>query len=398
MMNHMRRSTHRPRVAAATVLISLVLAGCTSTGGDRAAPTSTDIAGPTVGPMDSGWNTVTPAGMVPASLSAGINGVVVGGATDSAAPGPILAQWRPPGWQDIPMEAATEYGAMATVIHLSLGPDRQVTAIGSIAGGAHLNPRWSAWIGSTDVVVEEPQTVETFGGPEAGGLTGLVSGPNPMIVGTWTAGAGLIGVATWGHQDQTWVRRPSPPVLSGNAAELLTATATAATGAGSGVVITGLATTFVGGIVHQQAVLWFSGDDPERWTRVDLDGSDQDSAATDVSCAAGSCVTVGRLGDRLAAWRVDARGAVPVATQASDLPERQIDRYAGQPRVGVDAATTVIAPGTSGELLVGTEPLTWTSVPAPAGEQRRVGVHDGTAFLLLRQDGGQQDIYSRDTR
>ncbi len=186
-------------------------------------------------------------------------------------------------------------------------------------------------------------------------------------------------------------------MLSGNAAELLTATATAATGAGSGVVITGLATTFVGGIVHQQAVLWFSGDEPERWTRVDLDGSDQDSAATDVSCAAGSCVAVGRLGDRLAAWRVDARGAVPVATQASDLPERQIDRYAGQPRVGVDAATTVIAPGTGGELLVCTEPLTWTSVPAPAGEQRRVGVHDGTAFLLLRQDGGQQDIYSRET-
>jgi hypothetical protein len=35
-------------------------------------------------------------------------------------------------------------------------------------------------------------------------------------------------------------------------------------------------------------------------------------------------------------------------------------------------------------------------VPAPAGEQRQIGVHDGTAFLLLRQDSGQQDIYSRE--
>ena len=395
-MKVMRRSTHRPWTVAAAVLIALVLAACTSTGSEQAASTRTAGAVPSVGAADRGWQTVTPVGMVPASLSAAVDGVIVGGATDSAAPEPMLAQWQPAGWQGIPMQAGTEYGAMATVVHLALGPDRQVTAIGSIAGGAHLNPRRSAWIGTTDGVVEEPQTVETFGGPDAGGVTGMVSGQDPMIVGTWTTDAGLIGVATWGHQDRTWVRRPSPPVLSGNATELLTATATAATGAGTGVVITGLATTFVGGVVHQQAVLWFSGDDPEVWTRVDLDASDQDSAATDVSCAAGSCVVVGRLGDRLAAWRVDARAAVPAVTPASDLPERQIDRYAGQPRVGVDATTTIVAPGTGGELLVCAQPLAWTTEPAPAGEQRQIGVHDGTAFLLLRQDSGQQDIYSRE--
>ena len=83
-------------------------------------------------------------------------------------------------------------------------------------------------------------------------------------------------------------------------------------------------------------------------------------------------------------------------TPASDLPERQIDRYAGQPRVGVDATTTIVAPGTGGELLVSTHPLAWTTLPAPAGEQHQIGVHDGTAFLLLRQDSGQQDIYSRE--
>ena len=115
---------------------------------------------------------------------------------------------------------------------------------------------------------------------------------------------------------------------------------------------------------------------------------------TDVACGAESCLAVGRLGDRLAAWRV-AVGGTSVVTGIEEVPDRQVDHYTGQPRVGVDATAAVIAPGTSGEVLV-TGPTDWTSLPAPVGEQRQVGVNGGKLFLLLRPSSGQQAVYSRD--
>lgn len=396
MMILMRIAGHqRWQFVVAGLLVWLAVTGCTSTDDGTGGVRGGGSATLTSGPVDQGWETATPAGMSPQALSAGSDGVLVGGASDGPTPGPMLAAWQSPGWLFIPVTPSTAYGAKASIVHLDAGPGRRVLAMGSIAGGAHLNPRWSAWIGSIDGLVEEPQMVETFGGPDAGGVTGVVAAIDPTVVGTWDNGTGAIGVATWGHRDQSWLRRPSLPVLAGSATELTTATATVATGIGPGVAITGLATTFVNGIVHQQGVLWLSGDDSAAWTRIDLDHSDQDSAATDVSCASGSCVAVGRLGDRLAAWRVDAGAVEPAMTTLPGLPDIRLDHYLGQPRVGVDAAMTIIAPGTDAELLLSAGPAGWVSLPTPAGEQRQVGLRDGTAFLLLRLPGDTQVVYVR---
>lgn len=364
--------------------VAAVAIGCSTT------MSGTATVAPQAGSELAGWELSTPSGLVPATLAAGDSGVLVGGATPGDPHQPKLSVLRAGSWQDIPAAAATVYGGRATIIHLAAGPDDRVLAIGTVTGGAHLNPRWSAWIGTRAGVTEEPQTMETFGGPEAGGITGVVSGPKPLIIGTWSHAPGVIGVANWRHQDRTWLRQPSPPVLAGDANALTTATAAA--GSGSNTVIGGLTTSFRAGIVHQQAVLWVSGGQ-EGWTRVNLDRSDQDSAVTDVSCVATSCVAVGRLGDKLAAWRV-AVGGASMVTGIESVPDRRLDHYTGQPRVGVDATSVVIAPGTSGEVLV-TGPTGWTSLPAPAGEQRQVGVHDGKVYLLLRPPTGQQAVYSR---
>ena len=141
-------------------------------------------------------------------------------------------------------------------------------------------------------------------GPQAGGITGVVSRPGPDgHRHVEPCAPGVIGVASW--------LPPGSGRGCGSRAhrarrarhELTTATAAAAD-RGSKRVIGGLATTFRAGIVHQQATALGVPGPRTAGPGFDLDSSDKDSAATDVSCAAGSCLAVGRLGDRLAAWRV----------------------------------------------------------------------------------------------
>ena len=365
----------------------------------------------------AGWTDVTPPDLLPASLSAGSAGVLIGGSSDETDQRPVLAVRDGTRWQNIPATATTGYGAMAEIVQLDLSPDQQIVAIGTVAGGAHLNPRWSAWIGSTAGITEESQTAETFGGPEAGGIIGVLSGPAPLVIGSWTIASGVVGAAFWLHSPesiggQTWQRQPSPVPLAGSAQELITPTAAAwstaeaaasrdsaaaAAGDDHRVVIAGLATSFRDGVVHQQAIVLMSSGgpsltDPQTWTRVDLVNTDQDSAATDVSCAGSACIVVGRLGAQLAAWRLDP--TVGAASRIDGIPDRPVDRYLGQPRVGVDGAEAVIAPGGSGDPLLTSGPTGWTSVPSPAGEQRRVGVANGTLYLLLRPEQGPQVVYA----
>ncbi|MET0865415.1 MAG: hypothetical protein ABWZ98_13870, partial [Nakamurella sp.] len=208
----------------------------------------------------AGWVIATPPGLRPASLSAGTSGVLVGGASDDADQRPLVAVRDGQSWLEIPATATTAYGAMADIVQLGLGADGQVVAIGTVAGGAHLNPRWSAWIGTTQGIVEEPQTVETFGGPEAGGITGVLSGSAPLVVGSWTISAGVLGVALWQHSPeriggQTWLRQPSPPMLVSNAKELISPTAAAwstqppAAGRDSAALPAGDARIVLGGLV-----------------------------------------------------------------------------------------------------------------------------------------------------
>ncbi len=144
--------------------------------------------------------------------------------------------------------------------------------------------------------------------------------------------------------------------------------------------------------MHQQAIAWTSDELRATWTRVDLDASDDDSAATDVSCAADGCLVVGRLGGQLAAWRL----AGTAAARLVPLPDRTVDRYAGQPRVADDGSRAVVAVGAGDELLARSSADRWESIAAPDGEVRRLGLSSGALFVLLRPPSGDQLVYRRD--
>ncbi len=369
-------------VAAIAVL---VVAGCTTgSDGDRSGSAGSES-----------WTVVTPPDIEPVALTSVGDTVLVGGASQRQQP--RLSVRRNGSWEPIPVTPTTGYGAKATLLYVAADGDGRLVAIGTATGGAHLNPRWTAWIGSVDGgIVEEPQTMETFGGPEAGGITGVVAGADPLVVGTWTLPAGGLGVATWRHSGALWQRAPSAPSLSGTGNSQTTATAAAATS--SGTVIVGLETSLPGGTLHQRAVAWLRQRNDPDWLRIDLDASDNDSAATDVGCVADGCVIVGRLGDRLAAWRLDGTDVTGLA----GVPARTIDRYAGQPRVAVGGspvrtAIAVAATGGSSSVLVSTpdgSAAGWRMIDAPAGEVRRVTLAGDAIQLLLRAPDARQAVYS----
>jgi hypothetical protein len=229
----------------------------------------------------------------------------------------------------------------------------------------------------------------TFGGPEAGGITDVISGESPLVVGSWTFSAGLVGVAAWGHDGTTWVRRPGPPDLSGTS-DALTA-ATAADAADTGAVIAGFVTTLGGGSVHQQGVLWVSGPDRSTWTKVDVDSSDANSAATDVRCSDDFCIVVGPVGDRLAAWRLQGTPA----TRIDGLPDRVVDRFVAAPCVSLRGSSVVISGTGRDEVITTTLAAPWSSTAAPSGEVRKVALADNRIYLLLRSADGTGTVVMR---
>ena len=339
------------------------------------------------------WRLVTPTGVAPTSMFVGPAGWYVGGAGE----GPVLVVRDGDAWRGVPTTPASGYGRVATLLYLAADPAGRVVALGTATGGAHLNPRWTAWLGNTSGIVEEPQTVETFGGPEAGGITGVVYGDEPGVVGAWSLGPGGIGVAVWRHAWATWLREPSRPALAGSPPAVMES-ATAVTAVGGSTVLVGIQTSLVAGGVQQRAVLWRSDGPGGDWRRIDLDAAaadsadaeraDTDSAATDVACADDGCLVVGRSGDTLAGWQVTGDRVESVA-----LPRREVDRYLAEPRVARDGQLTAIAVGDGSGLLTRRGAGPWTASTTPAGQVRTIGVDHGKVVLLLRGPDGDQQVY-----
>lgn len=339
------------------------------------------------GPATPSWRRVTPPGMTPSVLFGGAAGVFVGGQAVSPDAAPLLDRRDGDRWREVPAAAMTGYGQVATFVQGAADPSGRIVMMGTATGGAHLNPRWTTWIGDEAGIVEEPQTSETFGGWNAGGITGVTYGAEPSIVGAWSVDAGATGIAVWRHQGSTWQRETSSPVFAGSP-PATTESATAATAVAARSVIVGLQTDLTGGAVHQRAQLWQS--DTGAWTRTDIDTSDADSAATDVTCTATDCLVVGRLGGVLALWRVSGDHVARI-----DVPARSVDRYTGAPRVARDGALTAIAVDAGAELLTSTDGGAWTASASPAGDVRGLAVRDGTILILLRDGNGAQQLYQR---
>lgn len=206
----------------------------------------------------------------------------------------------------IPLRHGKGYAAEAQLVSLSATDDR-ITALGSVRGGAHGNPRWTVWSGDSHGLHEQPQTFETFGGWDAGGLVGSAYGPDgPILIGSWRAqsGAGL-DVAVWRVNADRWVRTPVPdpafrataqqqPAVSG-----LAATAERYVAVGS--------TTLLGTSPRSVPTAWLAYDAEGPWYEIRLPLSTRGTGtarAEAISCAAHHCAIAGRRGQEVLAWRL----------------------------------------------------------------------------------------------
>lgn len=357
------------RAAIALVLV-LLLPACTpapeQTAERPAAPTAL-----------AGWDTVRlPGDLTPATVASVGADVLIGGFVGSGAErSPALvrgiADDSSPAWAPVSLRPSTPYGKVASVVSLA-GDGRSIAAIGAARGGAHANFRWTIWTGTPAGVVDRPQTFETFGGLEAGGLLGVARDREGLlIVGTWQGAHGLDG-AIWRPAGERWVRQPAPLPLV-NTVNRQMAPRTVGNQPDGSVTMSGSVIDLTDG-VRQSASVWRgSGTD---WRLSVLADPGRRSEAWSTTCAgpgSAGCWTVGSRDGAVAVWSNGIRAGLP------ELPVDDGD-------LGVvlrhdDRLVVAISTNGQGRLLVGHDGG-WRLYTAPQGSVR-AAVLVGTRLYLV---------------
>lgn len=265
------------------VLVAALLSGC-------AAETPT-------------WRAVDVDAMSAATVVALEDGLLVAGGRDKA---PAMERIGSDGArQAVELIPNEPYARTATMTSVAALGDR-LTAIGVQTGGAHGNPRWTAWQGSlaADELTNHPQSFFTFGGHDAGPLLGIASlHDEPVIIGSRTTSTGSRLVVYTVH-DTTWsAPSTSPAAVSSDATRELGFSAVA--NAGKRLVIAGDDLSLIGGL-QQRPVIWV-GSDAEHWTEIALPMPNSGAGlalATGVACTDSSCWVVGWVHGTATAWQV----------------------------------------------------------------------------------------------
>lgn len=250
------------------------------------------------------------------------------------------------------------YARVADIVSVSTDGPR-IEMVGVARGGAHANPRWSVWSGTSAEVVEDAQVFWVFGGQDAGALTAVVhAGGEPIIVGSWGGSFGL-DAAIWRRTGKTWARVPSDGTALA-CDQRLSVTVRSAAARGRELVLAGEA-LHLGDGVRRQAAIWTQAERDASWRRHDLPGGTTSTVAS-VDCTPTGCLLVGHSDNRLAAWRYGGGTSEPV-----ELPAIPIHDEA-QPRAvhtGTREALVVSHDGRT-ELLIRST-AGWRTRPGPSG-------------------------------
>lgn len=373
--------TRRLGALVATVAL-LGTAACTATG----QPAEPSEPGEPIAVAD--WRAVAlPAGMTASSLAVVDGDLLVGGSVGSGPTrAPALARGPATGGEptlsQVPLRPTTPYGEVADLVSVA-GAEARVIAVGVAHGGAHANPRWTVWTGSADGLVDRPQTFETFGGQEAGGLLGAaVDGRGPLLVGTWQGEHGLDG-AIWRADGERW-RRQSTITALASTADRQVSPRTVQPQVDGSVTVAGSVIELGAGEVRQRAAYWRDIDGV--WTLRLLDDPGQRSWAWWTACDS-RCWTVGPRDGELAVWS-DSDGRVGIPT----VPVADSDGGAVMLRGG--RVIAVVSSGGAGRLLIGGGD-SWQVYTAPSGPVRSVAL-TGTHLILASGPDRKGGLWSLD--
>jgi hypothetical protein len=360
-------------------LASVLLAGCTGGAPD----------GRQVRPVT--WHSVhLPAGLEPVTATRLGDGLLVGAATQRPSSVPrLLLLGSGDSWSMVPLTPRSYYARRARWKSV-ITDGHRIYAVGQASGGAHGNPRWTAWSGTVRGVGEDPQSVDTFGGEGAGVLTGMAFlGPKPVVIGSWTNATVGLDVSVWTLSDHAWIRHSSRgSALASDRSALNSARAVVR--AGPGVVLAGSVTTLGGGHVGLVPAIWRRSSPTGSWLRLLLPADDA-GEATGATCDSSSCLVVGYVGTRLALWSVhdltvardDSLPAVPVGLNTVSLVARP------EP----SRATIVTTSGGRSRLLT-KGAAGWTSRPGPAGTATGAAVLGMRTFVITTRPDGRTTLWT----
>ena len=296
----------RRGLAALLSALAVVSAACGATSGP--APTST----PSPGPARSDWREVPPPAPGARLVAfARVGDALLATGSVPAADGRAPGAWTTRdgrGWQAVPLHPESAYARLAELVQVAVAGDR-ITALGQAFGGAHGNPRVTAWTGSVTGLAEHEQAFELFGGPHAIAVSGAAAVPGrQLLTGQWDGPDGRAVAAVWTSADGvTWDRRTDDPALSQAPGEQTTS-ALGGTATPTGFLLVGVALRGTA-----LAPLAWTSPDGARWQRQDLPGTGGAGGTADrVACAGQRCAVIGTSpGERWSVLCWPVAGGIP---------------------------------------------------------------------------------------
>lgn len=292
------RAARRGRITAGVVIVLAgLIAGCTS--GQPATQTweELDAAGP---------GTIV-------TLTRTSGGLLIGRHDPNAVPRSILQERRSDGQvRLIPLRSGKDaYAREAELLSVSANGD-DVVALGGFRAGAHGNVRWTVWRGTMRALVEQPQTFETFGGIDAGMVTGAASSSaGPVLVGTWlNPTAKGYDLTTWEPKGARWVQPRSGAVSAATAQDLPSPGAVSA--AGGRFEVAGWVTRLTAPL-RDEPVVWSATDPAGPWHEVPLPVPDDEPIvrAAAIDCTSDYCIVGGRSAGQVVVWRLTLHAGRP---------------------------------------------------------------------------------------
>ncbi len=359
------------------LLLMIIFASCTSP----------QQPGPTETVRELSWSRIAlPDSVAASSLTARANELLVGGLASSGGDHPVFFVVDSSGTpRPVPLRPNSPYAKVADLMSLA-ARDAEVVALGSAHGGAHANFRWTVWSGSTQRLVDYPQTFETFGGESAGGLLDIVETTDgPVIAGSWAAREGGLDAAVWLRRGERWIRQNSAGTALANTQQLQVAPR-AANAFRSAVIISGSVITFGNG-AEQRAAVWTWPTRKSSWTLLQLPDAGTHSEALSTGCNQ-TCWVSGHADGNLALWSFDSAGTAESAARDSTLPSMEIDTDGPGPRTVMsgDQPAVVFSDAGNTRLLVRDSRNGWQAFAAPAGSVLDAATVGDRLYAIIKID------------
>ena len=323
---------------------------------------------PLAGCSTSGqWQAVT-LDAAPAALAPLGTGLLIGTA------GPALA--GPAG--AIAVTTSTPYGNEANWVSLATHGER-IVGLGTTHGGAHANNRWTTFTGTTTAVTDLDQPFDVFHGWGAGQLVAAVlSGDQPVIVGSWQSPIAGNDVAVWLLDGSRWTRRESAGTpLASTTTSLVQA---AAAEGGTRLMVAGQAIEL--SPLRTRAMVWTTLDPRGDWAHVELPSTATTTSAQAIATMADGWLVAGRADDQLIAWTITADlNITPV--EVPQTPAGDSVQVAGGPD---RRALIVAADGARVRALVG-RTGSWQSSTLPGTSVVAAAWSDAPAVITRAEQG-----------